>query len=396
MQRTEVQAAGVLAADAIAGVGGLVSDMHEAVAGRIFGVLGPLGAPVRVVHDGISAGVHRGVRLGLRALPRGGAELAALNAGPTSAADTPRGGLALAALNGAIGDALAARRDPLALGMAVRFRDTDVALTPEAVAAAFPEATPRVVVFAHGLIENEHAWKWRGRRPYGDLLRDEHGWTPVFLRYNTGRHISDNGRELADLLDALSAAWPVEIEELALVGHSMGGLVARGAANLAAIEGREWIDPLRHVVCLGTPHLGADLEKAANVAGWTLGRLPETRPFARVVNGRSVGIKDLRYGSCAEADWSDCDADELLTDRCQDVPFVDHATYYFVAATLDAPLGRVVGDLLVRLPSASGKGKHRTIPFEADRGRHLSGLTHFDLLNHPDVYAHLRDWLATS
>src|SRR5262249_32891536 len=150
----------------------------------------------------------------------------------------------------------------------------------------------------------------------------------------------------------------------------------------------------RHVVCLGTPHMGADLEKAANVGGWMLGRLPETRPFADVVNGRSVGIKDLRYGSCAEEDWCDCDADELLTDRCRDGPLVDHATYCFVAASLDAPFGPVVGDLLVRLPSASGKGKQRTIPFAADRGRHLSGLTHFDLLNHPDVYAQLRDWLS--
>jgi hypothetical protein len=177
----------------------------------------------------------------------------------------------------------------------------------------------------------------------------------------------------------------------------MGGLVARSASHLGELDGCGWVVPLRHVVCLGSPHMGAPLEKAANVAGWTLGRLPETRPFAKVVNGRSVGIKDLRFGSCAEADWCDCDADELLTDRCNDVPFVDHAAYYFIGATLFRderhPVGHVLGDLLVRLPSASGKGRRRTVPFEVDRGRHLPGLNHFDLLNHPHVYDQLRDWL---
>jgi pimeloyl-ACP methyl ester carboxylesterase len=394
MQRAEVQAAGELAADAVGGLGGIVAEMHEAIAGRVFGALGALGEPVRLVHDGIATGVHAGVRVGLRALPRGGTELAALNAGTDSVADTPRGGLALAALNGAIGDALDAGDNPLALGMAVRERNADVALTPDAFAAAFPAAGPRVVVFVHGLGENEHAWRWGGRPSYGELLHRELGATPVHLRYNTGRHISDNGRALADLLDALAAGWPAPLEELTLVGHSMGGLVARSAAVLGATDGHAWVAGLRHVVCLGTPHLGAPLEKAANVAGWTLDRVAETRPFAKVVNGRSVGIKDLRFGSCAEEDWCDCDADELLTDRCHDVPFVDHAAYYFVAATLDGPLGPAVGDLLVRLPSASGRGRRRTIPFEAERGRHLAGLTHFDLLNHPEVYAQLRDWLA--
>jgi pimeloyl-ACP methyl ester carboxylesterase len=407
MQSAELRAVGALAGDAIGGLGGLVADMHEAIAGRVFRALGPMGAPVRIVHDGVSGAIYGGVRAGLRALPRGGAGLVALNAGPDalSLADTPRGGLALAALNGAIGDALAETDNALALGMAVRRDGGDVGLDAEELALTYPEASPRVAVFVHGLIETDDAWvrpPFSGRRPprpsYGALLRDDLGYTPVYVRYNTGRHISDNGRGLSELLEALVANWPVEVQELALVGHSMGGLVARSASHMGEVDGRGWVVPLRHVVCLGSPHLGAPLEKAANVAGWTLGRVPETRPFANVVNGRSVGIKDLRYGSCAEVDWCDCDADELLTDRCQDVPFVDHAAYSFIGATLfrseHDPVGHVLGDLLVRLPSASGRGRHRTIPFEVDRGRHLGGLNHFDLLNHPQVYDQLRDWLG--
>jgi pimeloyl-ACP methyl ester carboxylesterase len=407
MQRTELQAVGELAGQAVGGVGGLAADMHRAISTRVFGALGPLGAPVRVMHDGIADGMYRATQAGLRALPRGGAGLLALNAPPDAQplGATPGGGIALAALNGAMGDALLASNSPLALGMTVRRRGADVALTDEGLAEAFFDATPRVAVFVHGLVETEHAWRrppLAGRRrpaqpSYGSRLRRDLGYTPVYVRYNTGLHISDNGRSLAELVGVLAAGWPVEVEEIVLVGHSMGGLVARSACHLAHEDDAPWVDRLRHVVCLGAPHLGAPLEKATNVAGWTLGRLPETRPFANVVNGRSAGIKDLRFGSCAEADWCDCDADELLKDRCHDVPFVDTAGYYFVGATLSRserhPIGNVIGDLLVRLPSASGRGRRRTIPFEADNGRHVGGLTHFDLLNHLAVYDQLRDWL---
>jgi hypothetical protein len=154
---------------------------------------------------------------------------------------------------------------------------------------------------------------------------------------------------------------------------------------------------VRHVFCLGTPHLGADLEKGLNALGSALARLPETRGLSSFINARSVGIKDLRYGSCVEADWCDCDPDEFLRDRCQEVPFLAHAHYYFVAATLaEGPLGSAVGDLLVRVPSASGRGngKGRRIPFEVANGQELSGLTHFHLLNHPAVYAQLRTWIS--
>jgi hypothetical protein len=148
----------------------------------------------------------------------------------------------------------------------------------------------------------------------------------------------------------------------------------------------------------GTPHVGAPLEKAANVAGWALSRLPETRAFGKVINGRSVGIKDLRFGSCVEADWCDCDPDEFLRECCQHVPFVETATYCFVGATLsaaeDGRVGRLVGDLLVRYPSASGNGRRRRIPFEIDKGMYVGGATHFDLLNHPSVYEQLHSWLV--
>ena len=83
------------------------------------------------------------------------------------------------------------------------------------------------------------------------------------VRYNTGLHVSENGRGLARLLDEMVEEWPCQLEELVLIGHSMGGLVARSACHYGA----SWTDRVRHVFCLGSPHLGADLEKGANVLG---------------------------------------------------------------------------------------------------------------------------------
>jgi pimeloyl-ACP methyl ester carboxylesterase len=399
MRGAEVKAVGELAGQAISGTGSLVRDVHAAVARRAFDAAGPSSATARAIHDGVSAAVYGGVRAALGALPRGAGTALALRApaDAPSLADSPRGALALAVLNGYAGDALAARRSELALEMTLRHRGADV--DPDA--PAVPDAARRVAIFVHGLGETDAAWRRRATADqpgYGELLRRELGHTPLHLRYNTGRHISDNGRALAALLEQLHDAWPTPIDEIVLVGHSMGGLVARSACHYGRAEGHRWTQAVRHVVCLGSPHLGAPVEKGINALGWALDRIPETEPLARVVNQRSAGIKDLRFGACIEEDWCECDPDELLTDRCHDIPFAPGATFYFIAATVSRgegdPLGTVVGDLLVRVPSASGAGRRRRIPFDVDNGRRLGGLTHFDLLNHPAVYEQIRAWLA--
>jgi pimeloyl-ACP methyl ester carboxylesterase len=384
MRPTEIEAVGELAGDALAAGGTFIKEMHEGIASRPFGILGPAAAPVRVIHGGVSRAVFAGLRGGLRGAAVGGARLAARRAredGPAVGASTA-GSLALAALNGLYGDQLTDRGSALATRMEI----------PD-LEAGRAAATPRVALFAHGLFETD-AW-WRGA--YGRRLRDDLGFTPLHLRYNTGLRISRNGRDLARLLDEIVAGWPVDVEELVLVGHSMGGLVVRSACHYAQMDERAWTSAVKHVFCLGSPHLGADLEKGLNALGSAFGRLPETRAFRSLINARSVGIKDLRYGSCVDEDWCDCDPDEFLRDRCTEVPFLPDANYYFVGACVtEGPVGTYLGDLLVRLPSASGRGngRGRRIPFEVDNGLELNGLTHFDLLDHPAVYEQIRTWIT--
>jgi pimeloyl-ACP methyl ester carboxylesterase len=378
-----------VATEEAAGMPGGIGSVHAAIAGRVFSALGPSAAPVRLLHDGISRGAYGGVRGGLTLLGRATGAAVARRPEPRPPSTTPRGAAVIAAVNGLRGDVLEREGSALALPMAVRAGGEPVG--PE----AFTQATGRLVVFVHGLGETEFAWELGGAEPYGARLP---GWTPLYVRYNSGRHISENGASLDTLLEAFAAGWPVDVQEIALVGHSMGGLVARSAGFQAAERGAEWVRHVRRVVSLGTPHFGAPLEQAVHVASAALHRLPETRPLARFLRRRSAGIRDLRHGSLVDEDWRDHDPDALRARACREVPLLEGATHCFVAATITStphhPLGRLLGDCLVLVPSASGRSRARRLGFKDEDGLQLTGTHHLALLNHGAVYAQLRRWLA--
>jgi pimeloyl-ACP methyl ester carboxylesterase len=220
----------------------------------------------------------------------------------------------------------------------------------------------------------------------------------VYVRYNTGLHISENGACLDALLDELVGAWPVAVDEIALVGHSMGGLVARSACHRASGRQAAWVKRVRRVVSLGSPHLGAPLAQAVHVLSSVLARVPESRAFTDFLRRRSAGIRDLRDGSLVDEDWRDRDPEALRAAACAEVPLLEGATHYFVSATLTAsdrhPLGRLAGDILVLAPSARGQSRKRRIPFREEDGFHVGRASHFALLNHPRVYAQLARWLG--
>jgi pimeloyl-ACP methyl ester carboxylesterase len=402
----ELRAASRLGGYAVAGLTSRIEQVHRAVAGRVFGQLRVAGAPVRVIHDTIATGVYLTIRgSGTVAGVVGGEVAAQIGAGGGSAgsvAGTPAGNLALSALNALAGDRLGPDMAPLTIRMSVRVAGRDVDLTAGELAAAFPYATPRLAVFVHGLGANEDLWRWRSddgqRVPYGERLRAEFGYTPVYVRYNSGRHVSGNGRDLAALLDGLTAAWPQQAGELLLVGHSMGGLVIRSACHYGQQASAGWAPRVRHVFYIGSPHLGAPLARAAGFAGWALGKAAETRPFVTMINGSSAGIKDLRYGYVLDDDWAGCDLDSCLSDHRHDAPLLAGANHCVISATVTADpgskTGAVVGDLLVQPASAHGRrGGMQHIGFRLESGRRLGGIHHVDLLSHPAVWEAMRGLL---
>src|SRR5947207_14997286 len=291
--RSDLRSLHRLANDGTVGLIDLVEAMHHTIL-RTPAILGksPKGRT-----KGITGLVYRSVRGVTRAVGFGVDALLALL--PQAIAQKPSSEereAVLAALNGVLGDYLVASGNQLAITMNLRVAGQTLTLDRAALASAFPEPGDKVLVLVHGLCMNDRQWN-RGGHDHGAALARDLGYAPIYLHYNTGRPIKTNGRDFADLMEMLVREWPHPIERLAIVGHSMGGLVSRSACHHAAHSGYAWPKLLTDLVFLGTPHFGAPLERAGAVADFLLGISPYCAPFARLGKMRSAGIRDLRHGN---------------------------------------------------------------------------------------------------
>src|SRR4051794_5633020 len=266
-----------------------VETLHAAIAERVFKGLGPAGLPARAVHDGIATAVYAGVRAGVSGATRAAAAGARRNGvDPGAVPRSPRGAALIAIANGLIGHDLAAQDDPLAIQLGYWQDGEPLEPTAETLRGALPDATGSLAVFVHGLFETERSWTLGDDTPYSGLLREQGGWTPLHVRYNSGLPIAENGRRLSWLLEETAAQWPGRLDRIALVGHSMGGLVARSAGQIAAAQDARWRHHLTHVACLGSPHQGSPVAQAVHAASRLFDRLPETRAISEVLENRSA------------------------------------------------------------------------------------------------------------
>lgn len=300
----------------------------------------------------------------------------------------------LGAVNGVVGDHLARKGNPLDLGLSLR--------VPERF------RSHRIVVLVHGVATTEWSWSLDAARLLGDpaanfgtLLQRDLGLTPVFARYNSGRHISENGRALSHAIESLwSAEASGETPEIILLGHSMGGLVSRSATIAAREAGHSWLHSLRRIVCLGSPHQGAPLERFGHRAARLLERidLPHTRIPAAIIQARSQGIKDLRHGDITDAGWQGIDQDAREPGGpAQATDLLDQVSYAFIAGSItknrDNPVATVLGDLLVQVPSAQGP-RRSSITATALHATHHGGVKHHEIQVHPAVYEQVRRFCA--
>lgn len=322
---------------------------------------------------------------------------------------------ARAVLNGLFGDALVERESSLAIPLTFRTASGDwLPLDHDGLGRALPNAGARLCVLVHGLMSSESVWRFAGRSEltYGELLARERGVSSVYVRYNTGRHISTNGRELAARLQRLVRAWPVRVREIDLIGHSMGGLVirsachyGRGSATLPDRLRRRWPWPakVKRVVLLGVRNSGANLEVIANLTSAALWSVPNpvTRLIGAGLDRRSEGIKDLRWGAVLDEDWVERDPDATERPERYRVRVPRHAEYLAIAGSLadertangPHPVNRLLGDALVTAPSAEGRlGNDEPALFPNATVRLCPKINHIALSNRPEVYDEITSW----
>jgi pimeloyl-ACP methyl ester carboxylesterase len=302
----------------------------------------------------------------------------------------------VAALNGVLGDHLAATQNPLATAMALRHAGQPLVLDRAALQARFPQANGRLIVLLHGLCMNDLQWQ-RAGHDHGAALADELGATPLYLHYNTGLSIPDNGRLFASLMAQLLTAWPAPVERLVLLAHSMGGLVARSALAQAQDSGQAWPQQVTELVCLGTPHFGARLERAGHGLDVILENMPYAAPLARLGKVRSAGITDLRHGRVRPVVAGDQAAESASAEA--PLPLPTGPRCYAVAGCLGASSkslkAHLAGDGLVTVDSALGQHTDaaRALHFAPDRQSVAQGVGHMALLGDAGVYAQLAAWL---
>ena len=299
----------------------------------------------------------------------------------------------LAILNGLVGQYLHAEENQLATRMMFVHDDRELSLDREALRAAFPRTTAnaKLVVFVHGMMCTERVWRLPDGEDYGTLLARDLGFTPLYLRYNSGRSIADNGATFSARLTELVQNYPFAIDEIVLVGFSMGGLVIRSACEHAEAAHEPWLRRVHRAIYIGTPHLGAPLERAGKAVTKLLTKIedPYLRLIVDIANLRSDGIKDLGHGDISHED-------RALTDsgtRSSAPPRPLHANihHHLIAGTLlsHPRLADLLGDTLVPVQSA-------TFGHATENVHVVEGVTHTALAHDMRVYEQIRRWCEVS
>ena len=311
-------------------------------------------------------------------------------------------GQSVSVLNGVVGDKL----QNTALGIEMNFyaQNKAVDLTKDSLSERYTRLNqipyPKVCILIHGLTNNETIWEFPDKSDYGALLARDFQYSPFYLRYNTGLHISDNGKALAAIVEKLYQNYPVEIEEVCIIAHSMGGLVTHSACHYAQERNLGWSKKITQIFLLATPHLGSYLEKFANVTTNVLAKVPNwhTRLVGKVLNLRSAGIKDLRFGYLTETDWKDQNPDRLLWNNKTPPKMLADVSYHVISARLTQKekhwISLLFGDILVSTKSATARSKNTgEFNFPAENHYEFPKTYHLALTATTEVYEKIKSML---
>ena len=304
----------------------------------------------------------------------------------------------LSVLNGVIGDYLEEKENPLKIDMQFRYESKAIQIDGESLKETYPKINGKILLMIHGSCMSDIQWNHKNHN-HGETLSEELDKTPIYLNYNSGKHISTNGKDLNKNLQKLVKNWPVPVEEIVIIAHSMGGLLTRSALYYADQNNNKWRKHLKRVVFLGTPHHGSHLERIGNYLDLLLESVPYLKPFARLGKIRSAGVTDLRYGNLVDEDWQHSGRFERKGDQRKHIQLPNKIEFFAVAATIgNEKTGstRIFGDNLVDVKSALGQHKKtaKKLNFKEENTWIVYENNHLELLSNPKILDKLKTWLV--
>ncbi len=395
-KNSDLQGLSQLLTDGSIGIIDLVEDLHKRI-------INPPFLPSTRVQSKLTNVIghtYNGVRWGTRLLGNGIHKILSQleTVIDNSKTTNEREGLR-SALNGIIGDYLEETDNSLAIKMQFRLDGQKIGLKRKINNKTRPNINGNILLMIHGSSMNDLQWT-RNDHNHGIALATELNKIPIYLNYNSGRHISTNGKNLSELLEKLLVKWPVPIEEINIIAHSMGGLVARSAVHYGQESNQSWTKHLKKMIFLGTPHHGAPLEKAGNYLNVILENIPYAKPFARLGKIRSAGVTDLRYGNLVDEDWKDIDRFKIVGDNRQLIQLPKKVDCYAIAGIIGKQpksVSNLLGDNLVTVKSALGQHKKssKDLKFEKQNTWIAEETNHLDLLSSEVVFLKIKDWLST-
>jgi hypothetical protein len=380
-----------------------VEGAHQAIADGWFRVAGHSGSRGHTAHRAATANLYGSVRMA-GSIARVSLDIGATTIGKLHRVrplwDSRIGAGIRAAANALWGDEFERRSSPMHTELSIRDTNgTPVTTDPAALNLSFERPTTRLALLLHGLGKTERCWNTEATDD-GNVtglpnMLEADGFTPVLVRYNSGIRVSDNGEALAALLEEITMNWPTPVDEIVLIGHSMGGLVARSSLYAGRSANHDWIDRVNHLVALATPHFGSPIEKGVHVASQVLTAGAATRSLGVFINGRSAGIKDMRHGTIHSTDNSEHPESSEGSHIVVAPPIRRIRQHHVVGVVTDSsshPFGFLVGDLVVRVNSATGVSSAGHI--ESANVRVFGGIDHLGLLHHASVHTQIREWLT--
>jgi hypothetical protein len=239
-------------------------------------------------------------------------------------------------INGLHGDSMDEKGHQALVKMSFRYKSRDIEISQIKDYINLSENKGKLIILIHGLMNDDNIWHSNPEdliQRMGSFLEKQNKANILYLRYNTGRHISQNGQDFSLLIQNLLDFYRKDITEIVIMAHSMGGLVTRSACYYAGKLDHNWISILKKVFLIGVPNEGSYVARIAHMTQYFMRKIDPTDndKVAKFFEIRSNGIKDLSFGFLIDEDWQNTDYENKKVVKATKILPLKNVEYFLIA-----------------------------------------------------------------